>query len=203
MAWIWDSPPEKQTPVWAEYDHGKSTFQSYLTLIGQRQPEDAGEAILRLTGGGLKKVEHFHCLPNSAGGNIIIDDLLQRIILRHASSDEVQFYPVIIKGKDGETDRYSFVIPLVHLPCIDLENSRVKLNEHLSEPRVRFFGSLVHLPGCLGDHAIARDSLYPSHTLVSDALKDELAATRDKGLAFYQPEEMVDRFWRESMTRAQ
>lgn len=52
---------------------------------------------------------------------------------------------------------------------------------------------LVFRKDCLGDKHFARDS-YSSHVVVSEALKEALMATGDKGLNFRLPEDVWNIF---------
>lgn len=148
---------------------------------------NSGQANLYMRGGGLKKVARYHCLPNVAGC-VIVDEVLQAIILEHAPPLAVQFYPVTVRDKNNETDRYSFVIPRIHVPCIDMANAVVS-RWLIPGKQIGGFRHITHLPGCLKQHAIARDSIFRPHIVISNALKDALEATGDKGLFFIQPEE--------------
>ncbi len=122
----------------------------------------------------------------------VIDNSLQEIIARFVGDDEVQFMPVTVRTKDGEITRYSYARPLLELPCTDLERSDV-VNWIIPGEQIMDARLLVFKPDCLGDKHFARDS-YTSHVVVSDALKEALEATGDKGLTFRQPEDMWNIF---------
>lgn len=187
MVWIWNDPDEDKLPICAEYNHSLSTFNPSETLDGRRlQPPDSGNAILRVKRFGSRKVRSLHCLPTT-GSAPVIGEELRKIIARLADPDEVQFYPVSADTVDGRVEGYSFVIPLNRITCTDLQKSVITA---WTVPNKYAYGyrSLRLLSNCLNDLAIARDDVT-NVIVVSDALRDALVETNDKGLAFTWPEE--------------
>ena len=186
MVWIWVNPDEDRVPVWADYDDRRSGLDGSEVLDGKRLPPDSGNAIFCTEQFGSRKVRSLHCLPTT-GSAPVIDEELRKIIVRVAGPDEVQFYPVSVDTVDGRVEGYSFVIPLNRITCTDLQKSVITA---WTVPNKYAYGyrSLRLLPNCLNGLAIARDDVT-NVIVVSDALRDALVETKDKGLAFTWPEE--------------
>ena len=186
MVWIWSDPDEDEVTICAEYDHSLSTFDANEALDGRRLAPDSGNAIFRVKRFSSRKVRSLHCLPTT-GGTRVVDEELKEVIARFAGPDEVQFYPVSIDTVDGRVEGYSFVIPLNRIPCTDVQKSVITA---WIIPGKRAYGykSLRFFPDCLNGLAIVRD-FVTNVIVVSDAPRDALVETNDKGLAFTWPEE--------------
>jgi hypothetical protein len=187
MAWIWTLPPDEQISVLAEYDHENSSFESYKVLTNSPLPVTSGTAILRVRRYKLQRVLTFGCLPSTSSAPIV-NARFRNLIADQTDNRDVQFYPVQILATDERTDEYCFVIPLRHVPCTDLEKSKIT---GWTVPGVSAYDyeNLRHKEDCLGNLQIARDTVL-RHILVSNNLRDALLSTHDKGLAFVEPESM-------------
>jgi len=85
-------------------------------------------------------------------------------------------------------DDFKWVIPFDRVRCIDPDKS--EYGGRTDKPDISYVYFLMRIvlkPGCMGDIHIARDEQAETILLVSDALRDALAATGEDGM-FYRPE---------------
>ena len=140
----------------------------------------------------LKRFKKLHCPPIDT--NPTIDKVWQDIILRFVPADRVQFYPVRLIARGEICDDYSWVIPFDRVRCIDLtrsdigEGGKVTSLKDSSLTLVFNVRKYVHKPGCLGDKNLARDEQDAPHLVISDELKEALAATGEDSM-FFRPED--------------
>jgi hypothetical protein len=138
---------------------------------------------------GLKKFKKLHCPPMY--GMPAVDAIWRDIILKFVPQDRVQFLPIRLIARGEVCDDYFWPIVMDRVFCIDPEKSTI--TQKLQKPdRLIIFGvsKFVHLPDCLGNLHLARDARMSSHLLVSDELKEALAATGEDSM-FYRPEDVV------------
>lgn len=186
MCWLWTTDAEYLT--WgADIDYGAtSPLSSSVELSDTPVDPKSGTAVYRSTS-GLKRFRKFHSPPFSPG--IVADKLWQEIVLKFVPADRVQFYPVRLIARGEITEEFSWVIPFDRARCIDIERSEIL--DMTDKPGYRYIwdmGRFYHVPGCLGGLHLARDEYKLSHLLVSDELKEALAATGEGNL-FHKPEE--------------
>lgn len=187
MAWIWNNLPNGRATVWVDYDE-RSKFQSSWLLKRERLPTDSGQAALISKQRSLAKLRQYACLPVTVATPVINGELA-RVLLTIVSDRDIQFYPVIVKAKDGDLLGYRFVNPLRDVDCTDLDNTIV--TSWLVPGEVAFaYDKLAHKPNCLKGSEIARDRVF-SHVVVSDRLRDALVATGARELTFTKAEDMV------------
>ena len=185
MAWVWDAT--LNTPFNpAEFDYD-SPVQPSEAISSVRLDTSRGPAIFR-TRNKVGKFEALHCPPVSSPP--AVDSVWQEIILRYVPQDLVQFYPIILVGRDGVSRKFSWVVPLSLVRCIDPERSNVLIKEEKPNITLIFFCDYyVHHENCLNSLHLARDEQQSTHLVLSDQLRDALAATGESSM-FYRPEDL-------------
>ena len=199
MAWVWHYTPEFGFAR-AEIDYlacepmtGADALSE--TPLGANLPRPIFRARAKLA-----RFLKYHCPP--IGEHPVVDRAWQEIILRFVPAGRVQFFPVRLIAKDGENDDYSWVIPFDRVRCIDVKRS--KITAKVEKPDITLIfraDEYVHKGGCLGNGHLARDEQQPSHMVLSDRLRDALAATGESSM-FYQPEDVPTLFGRNSVVPA-
>jgi hypothetical protein len=192
MPWIWTNPSEDVVPVWADYNHKLSTFNSSWVLDGVLWPLGSGTAVFRVRRFKTDRVKALKCLPTTGSAPVVAPEMAN-VINGITGLGEVQFYPVQIVCHDGVVEGYSFVIPLHRYVCVEIEKSDIT-DWMVPGVSALEYRSLVLKPDCLGSLNIARDDVT-SRIVVSDAFREALLQTKDKGLAFIRPEEAKRPYW--------
>jgi hypothetical protein len=187
MAWVWSSPSDHLD--WdATIDYAASeplTGIEYLSnspiQIGQKLPVYKSEE-------SLKRFKHYHCPP--FGGEPVVDKVWRDIILSFVPANRVQFQPVRLVAKDGESEEFMWVIPFDRTRCIDTQKSDII--EKIERPDITLIYAVkkfVHKDGCLGIHHLARDEQMEVHLMISEELKEALAGTGEDSM-FFRPEDL-------------
>ena len=124
------------------------------------------------------------------GSDPVVDEVWKRIILQFVPKDRVQFYPVRLTARGEICDDFMWVVPFDRVECIDTQKSKFTTIDK-NEERTWYFGleKVVHKPGCMKGLHIARDTHVNSHLLISDELRDALAATGEDSM-FFRPEDL-------------
>lgn len=186
MVWVWDLPRE-HVKWGADFDYEASAPMMGTEYLSQ-EPIDAKLRPVFRSRSGLKKFKELHCPPMSS--SIAVDALWKSIIARYVSTNRVQFLPIRLIARGEVCDDFMWIIPFDRVSCIDIERSDITRKLETSD-RTLIFGArrIVHRPNCLGAIHLARDSQMKSHLLVSEELKNALAATGQDSV-FYRPEEV-------------
>lgn len=190
--WIFTIPSSSRRLPYAEYGYELSRIQSSdvhanVDRIPQTSAADIVMLMKRVTS---RRLDTMHLVPTH-GRTPLIDDVLLAI-LKPFAGDEMQYMPVTIRTKDGEVTRFGFARPLVRVPCLDLDKSDI-VDWIVPGERILDARHLVFRPDCLGERHYVRES-YTGRVVVSDALKDALMASGDKGLNFSRPEDLWNIF---------
>lgn len=184
MTWVWERPQEDWT-AWFDFSSesnlGLEQFSTVPIPLGSVKPVFRSKT-------SLKKFKKLHCPPMAPDS--VVDDVWERIILQFIPRDRVQFYPVRLIARDEICDDFKWVIPFDQVECIDIKKSRFTTVDKTANPPI-YLGlkKVVHRPGGMGKLHIARDVNLESHLLVSDELRDALAATGESSM-FYRPEDL-------------
>ncbi|WP_425373502.1 imm11 family protein [Mesorhizobium hawassense] len=102
----------------------------------------------------------------------------------------VQFYPITLVARDGVTQKFSWVLPLGRVRCIDPERSDVTSKiERSGVTHIISCSYYVHHENCLRGLHLARDEQQLNHIVVSQELRDALAATGESSM-FFRPEDI-------------
>ena len=84
---------------------------------------------------------------------------------------------------------FSWVLPFDRVRCIDLNRSTIVRKAVRGDlTHIVRCDRYVHVDGCLGNKHLARDEQEVDHIVVSNELRDALAATGESGM-FYRPED--------------
>jgi hypothetical protein len=185
MTWVWEWPRED----WgADYDYSVQNALELQSWSRMRIPMGSIKPIYR-SKASVERFKSLHCPP--MGSDAVVDDVWEKIILKFVPHDRIQFYPVRLIAQHGKTyDNFKWVIPFDRLECIDVEKSRFTTIDRTVNPPI-YLGlkKVIHRPGGIGKLHIARDVNLESHLLVSDELRDALAATGGSSM-FYRPEDL-------------
>jgi hypothetical protein len=183
MPWVWEFPSSD----WgADFIYTKESLeldtQSDVPIVG------SGTVPTFTSRTSLKKFKQLHCPPMAH--HTVVDDVWEDIILDFVPQDRIQFYPVRLIARGEVYDDFKWVIPFDRVECLDVDKSRFTVVDHNASPTI-YIGleKVVHRPNCMGNLHLARDIHDTSHLLVSEALKDALAATGEDSM-FYRPEDL-------------
>lgn len=186
MTWIWYTPPSNVS-WYADYDTKQDTSKPWPDYFPD-SPLIGDYATPRYkTRRSLKKFRALHCPP--IGIQPVVDECWRNIILRYVPENRVQFIRVRLNAPDGYTEEYSWVLPFDKVLCIDRANSIIpKLVDYGESINIMQIDRVVHFPRCMGGFHLARDAQMRRHIVVSDELRDALAATGEE-VVFWRPEE--------------
>jgi hypothetical protein len=187
MAWVWTDPIE-YLDMSANMDYEASgPNAAYVYLRNQRVDPAVCRPIFR-TRSKLEKFTRLHCPPIHV--TPAVDAVWRDIILKFVPEDRVQFLPIRLIARGEVCDDYFWPIVMDRVFCIDPEKSTITQQLRKGEKHFIFgVSKFVHIPGCLGELHLARDARMDSHLLVSDKLKEALAATGEDSM-FHRPEDI-------------
>jgi hypothetical protein len=188
MAWVWEVP--KENNEWgADIDYRASAPLHGTEYLGNQPLDPAIHRPVFKSRTGLKKFKKMHCPP--MGTSVAVDAVWRDIILKFVPEDRVQFLPIRLIARGETCDDFFWLIVMDKAYCIDPEKS-VITQQIKDDKRFIIFGveKFVHLPNCLGKLHLARDARKFSHLVLSDELKEALAATGEDSM-FYRPEDIV------------
>ena len=184
MTWVWERPQEDWTAHFDYSDENALGLEKFTTApipLGSIKPVYWSKT-------PLKKFKKLHCPP--MGSDPVVDEVWQRIILQFVPRDRIQFYPVRLIARDEICDDFKWAVPFDRVECIDTQKSKFTTIDKNAE-RTWYFGleKVVHRPGCMKGLHMARDIHIDHHLLVSDELRDALAATGEDSM-FFHPEDL-------------
>lgn len=185
MAWVWyETIDEVLRP--AELDP-RCNISETQTFATHRLDQNSIKPVYR-TRASIARFDKWHCPPFS--GCVAVDQLWQEIILKHVDEKLIQFVPITLIGRDGQSSRFSWLVPFSRVRCIDPLRSNVLIKKELPEiTYILLCDYYVHHERCLGELNLARDEQKLSHIVLSDLLRDALATTGEKSM-FYRPEDV-------------
>jgi hypothetical protein len=189
MTWIWADVPDETDSFYVEYLHGPDSLSSHLLMGPNLLPSDAGRAILNGRRYSAKRVLKYG-IVNAASRERVVHDRLRNLISKFIPDESgiVQFYPFEIITRDGTLHEHFALIPLNEVLCTDVDRSDIT-TWMIPKSCAIGYRSLVHLPNCLGNLPIARDSVT-GNVVISDDFKTFLEMTKESGLYFVKPEAM-------------
>ena len=184
MTWVWKSPQEDWT-AWFDYSDENALGHERFTTA-PIPPSSFKPVYLSET--SLKEFKKLHCPP--MGSDPVVDEVWQRIILQFVPRDRIQFYPVRLIARGEICDDFKCAIPFDRVECIDTQRSKFTTIDKNAE-RTLYLGlkKVVHRPGCMKGLHMARDIHVSYHLLVSEELRDALAATGEDSM-FFRPEDL-------------
>lgn len=187
MSWVWEMP-KQYLDFGAEFDPDASQPTEYLDNKSDKWLDPAIKRPVFRSRTGLKKFKKLHCPPFYF--TPAVDAVWREIILSFVPEDRIQFLPIRLIARGEVCDDYYWPIVFDRAYCIDPERSVITQKIQKPDQLLIFaVAKFVHLPNCLGDLHIARDTRMPVHLVVSDALKDALSATGEDSM-FYRPEDI-------------
>ena len=184
--WVWDLPRE-YLDFGAQFDYSASGPMKTAEYLSDTPIDTSLRPVYR-SRSSLKRFKQLHCPPMST--SIAVDDLWKSIVEKFVSPDRIQFLPIRLIARGEVCDDFYWMIPFDRVTCIDKKKSEITRKRELPE-RTIIYGvrTFVYLPNCLGGLHLARDSQMEPHLLMSEELKNALAATGQDS-AFYRPEEV-------------
>ncbi|TPK59210.1 hypothetical protein FJ546_22235 [Mesorhizobium sp. B2-4-19] len=185
MAWVWYDRIDTDFEP-AQFDYN-SPVRIADTLSSLPIDIALGRPLFRAKS-KLENFEKLHCPPT--GDPPAVDLLWQEIILRFVPQELVQFFPITLVARNGETQKFSWVLPLSRVRCIDPNRSDV--TSKIEKPGITLIISCnhyIHYENCLGNIHLARDEQQLNHIVVSDQLRDALAETGESSM-FFRPEQV-------------
>jgi hypothetical protein len=199
VTWVWNYTPGKVL-AHADMDYlASEPFSGADALSNQPLSSNFSPPIFR-SRARLERFRKYHCPPIDT--NPIIDKTWQDIILKFVPAHRVQFFPVRLIAKGEICDDYAWVIPFDRVRCIDIHRSKITSKIETPEITLVFDAEeYAHVPGCLGGLHLARDEQQKSHMIISDGLRDALAATGESNM-FYRPEDVPTLFGKNSVVSA-
>jgi hypothetical protein len=185
MAWVWEHPSEDS--LWgANIDYAASAPAKGVEYLSEKPVDGILLPVFR-SQTGLNEFRKLHCPPFSQYP--VIDHVWRDIILSYVPTDRVQFLPVRLIAHGEICDDFMFVIPFDRVLCIDVVKSEV--THKIEKPEITLIFAIkkfVHLPNCLGQLHLARDPQLEAHMVLSDKLRDALAATGESSM-FRRPKD--------------
>lgn len=169
MVYIWTVPRDYPLSMVGEHHPiGSADYLDYREA--RRLPDDYRAVDFIKFEQPIEKVLRYDNLESSISPPIV-SPRLREAIEKLAPAD-VQFLPVRIVARDGQSDDYSIVNALKKVDAVDLGVSEPQfLADGIS---VIGWRKLVHRPDGMGDAGIGRDINYMGHLLVSERVKTEL-----------------------------
>ena len=184
MAWVWGF--SKESDYWgADIDYEASAPLKSIEYLSD-VPVDPNLRPVYRSNTNISRFRKLHCPP--IGVAPAVDHVWRDIILEFVPADRVQFLPVRLIAQREISDDFSWVIPFDRVRCIDPVRSEVTQKREIPGLTLIFgVENIVHQSSCLGSSHLARDEQKTSHLILSDQLKEALAATGVDSM-FYQPE---------------
>ncbi|WP_425102123.1 hypothetical protein [Tropicibacter sp. S64] len=178
--WVIESIETSKYPM-AEYDHDRSSMESYNTLIGEPFPEE-GEAMLTVD-----------CSLEAIAGRSILSCTSHCLFLRGPASDlfrelgpAVSIKRATLRAENGVCSDAVLVKPLVIAECLDRDASRI---DWLWKGRyVSRVHRLVLKAGCMEGHDFVRDEAT-GLLLISDRIKAALEGIDADAFAAVRPKD--------------
>ncbi|UVW28438.1 Imm43 family immunity protein [Massilia sp. H6] len=185
MTYLWRIPDDYPRSLIGEYQR-EGTPDRFLFKRSERVSGLAGLPKVKFDA-SCAKLRQFDCLSSNAQVPIV-SPALAEFLLRFASND-VQLMKLDINGTDGSIGDYFLLNVVKKVLCIDHKVSKYTLVPGTTE--IMGFRQLSFLDNCMGEHALARDSEYLSHLLVSDRVADNLMRNGFHGVALVDPSDIA------------
>lgn len=174
QTWIWYKPSEI-LDFGTTFDY-KASLPATGYEIYSDKPVDASLRPVYKSRSSLKRFKALHCPPFS--DQPIIDTTWRDIILKFIPEDRIQFLPVILNARGETCEDFMYAIPFDRRICIDVTRSNVvRKTEKDGLTLIWQVRDIVHHENCLAGSHMARDPQYFHHLVISNELKEALAAT--------------------------
>ena len=193
MVWIWSYPRETSDFGAVNYGFDPQPHIRGLVEFSAEPITDDTRAIFK-SRNAARRFRGLHAPPTST--TVTVDGLWKDIILRFVPADRIQFIPARIIARGEICDDFSVMIPFDRVIGIDKHKSEIRrLIENEHGTHIFSIKKLVLMPDSLGNLHLARDRQMDSMLLVSDDLRNALAATGQDS-PFYTVDEYNERFTR-------
>ncbi|WP_421857047.1 imm11 family protein [Oricola sp.] len=186
MAWIWGFS-EGSLDFGADIDYAASAPISGGEYFRDKPVNPDFRPVYR-SRSGLKRFKRYHYPPIGVGP--VVDAVWRDVILQFVPEDRVQFLPVTLVARGEVCEDFMWVIPFDRACCIDAEKSEVTSSAQATDGRTLIYSvkRIVLRPDCMNGLHLARDMRMGAILLVSDDLKQALAATGEESV-FERPGE--------------
>lgn len=181
--WIILSVETAERPM-AEYDHNRSTMESYHTMTREEFPV-SGNAVYRLEAASASIDSHDIL---SVTTSVLFLRRRALTVFKKLAPDLVSFKSAEVHATDRVIDGFEMVKPLTVLDCIDLEAS--ELTWLVPKRYISKIRKLRFKKDCIAGHQFAREELS-QHLLISAEIKAELAAIDPDGFDARRPEDLT------------
>lgn len=185
MVWIWRDAQDD----WGAVFDGERSAPSLGLEAWSSTPVPAGSFNpVFISRASIQKFRSRHCPP--MGGMPCVDGLWMRIILKFVPAYSIQFCPVRLIARGGESGDFNLIIPFDRVNCIDEAKSDFTSIVRQHDTTLYFgLNKVVHRGKCLGGLHMARDTIVTEHLVVSDALRNALAETGESSM-FFRPKDL-------------
>lgn len=174
MVWIWRDP-EETLEFGADYDYVASRPATSHEEFAETPVNPNLRPVFR-SRSGLRRFKAMHCPPFNR--QPVVDAVWRDIIKQFVPEDRIQFLPVRLIARGEVCDDFMFAIPFDRRLCIDAKRSNVRRKIEKEDLTIIFsVGDIVHHPDCLQGSHMARDPQLSSYIVISDELRNALAAT--------------------------
>ena len=174
MAWVWGAPREI-IEFGANMDYDMSTPMTGYEAFSDTPVDVSLRQVFR-SRNSARRFRAMHSPP--IGIYPVVDKVWKEIILNFVSADKVQFLPIHLIARGEICDDFCLVISLERVLCIDINKSEFSSKIVRSDITMIYgLGRAVHFNKCLNGLHLARDNRAGHHMLVSNELKEALAAT--------------------------
>ena len=178
MVWVWDDPTIG-ADFSAQFDDETSVVVHSLSRPHHPLPENA-RVVFKSTS-GVKRFQKYHCPPFESWP--VVDETWKEIISEFVAPGHVQFFPVELRARSEVCRDFFWMIPLCVFPCLDLKKSKFHHYPEVKEwVAIYAGGPWVFKDDCLAGAHLARDFNFGRLIIVSDELRDALAATGEEYL---------------------
>lgn len=174
MVWTWQLPKEI-LEFGADYDYDASQPATSYEHFAEAPVNPDLRPVFR-SRSGLKRFKALHCPPISR--QPVVDAVWRDIIRQFVPEDRIQFLPIRLIARGEICDDFMYAIPFDRRLCIDAKRSNVGRKIEKEDLTLIFsVNTIVHHPNCLQGSHMARDLQINTHLVVSDELREALAAT--------------------------
>lgn len=172
MDYIWRVDDDFPEEMIGEYRAGVSPDR-FLFRSGKRLAEDIGVPVFRFEC-RVQDLAVYDELPNSALVPLVSRRLGEFLVSR--CGEDIQLLGAIVECTDAPIfGEWSVLVATKMVKAIDHELS--VYSRMVTLDRILSFSVLRHVPGSLGEFAIARDQEYKGHLILSEALMSELVSS--------------------------
>jgi hypothetical protein len=177
--WVWRQPAEV-IEFSANFDYINSLPATGYEIYSDR-PVDSSLRPMFTSRSSLKRFRAMHSPP--FGFVPVVDSRWRDIIKKFVPEERIQFLPVVLKARGEVCHDFMYAIPFDRRICIDVDRSNVGRKIVKDDLTIIFtVRDIVHYDNCLKGSHMARDPQLNSHLVISNELKEALAATGQQSM---------------------